>query len=166
MSKRSKKPPQAFPAHREDTFMPLWQFVSYARASKRKEKAGVRFGGQTLQPQRTHGILGGLSSPAFSLKPIDLATAITLLFSGSCALSQELSECLSWNFSGSQVRSPSLVQLGAWNNSLYPYPVSVVISIIYTLLDACVVVVVFAGLGVSMVCIKWWSFFPAPSTEP
>ena len=75
----------------------------------------MRFGGQVLQPRSTHGILGGVSSPAFPLKLVGLATAITLL-SGACASSQELaelSECLSWNFSGSEVRSPSVVWPGA-----------------------------------------------------
>lgn len=69
-----------------------------------------------LQPQSTHGILGGVSSSALPLKLVGLAPAITLLLSGACASSQELaelSECLSWNFSGSEVRSPSVVWPGA-----------------------------------------------------
>lgn len=35
--------------------------------------------------------------------------------SGTCASSKELSECLSLNFRGRKVRSPSLVRPGAWN---------------------------------------------------
>lgn len=83
--------------------------VCERRENKRKGGVEVGFGGQTLQPRSTHGILGGVSSPAFPLKLVGLAPAITLLFSGTCASSQELSECLSWNFSGSEVRSPSVV---------------------------------------------------------
>lgn len=83
------------------------------KENRRKGGVEVRFGGQTLQPRSTHGILGGVSSAASSLKLVGLAPAITLLFSGTRAWSQELSECLSWNFSGSEVRSPSLVWPGA-----------------------------------------------------
>lgn len=85
------------------------------RKHKKIRKAEGGFGGQTLQPPSTHGILDGPSNPAFSLKLIGLASTITLLFSGTCASSQKLSECLSLSFRGRKVRSPSLVRPGAWN---------------------------------------------------
>lgn len=71
--------------------------VCRRKENTREGGAEIGFGGQVLQ-QSTHGILGGVSSPAFPLKLVGLAPAITLLFSGTCASSQELaelSECLS-----------------------------------------------------------------------
>lgn len=92
----------------------IWS-IMYKKKKTKIRKSEGEVGGQTMQPQSTHGILEGPSKPAFSLKLVGLASAITLLFSGTCASSQELSECLSLNFRGREVRSPSLVRPGAWN---------------------------------------------------
>ncbi|KAA8583363.1 hypothetical protein FQN60_015909 [Etheostoma spectabile] len=79
------------------------------RQENTKGWAEVGFGGQAQHPPSTHGILGGVSSPAFPLKLVGFALPITLLFSGTCASSQELaelSECLGWNFSGNWTQPP------------------------------------------------------------
>ena len=69
-----------------------------AGEEKTQEKGGaeVEFGRQALQPLSTHGILGGVYSPAFPLKLVGLAPTITLpLFLERVRRARSLPSCRS-----------------------------------------------------------------------
>lgn len=101
--------------------------TSATALEKRRLKKRSGWGGvwksSSATSESTHGILRGVSALLFhwSLSASPLRSRFFFPPLRTCASSQKLSklsEFFSWNFSGNEVRSPSLVWLRAWNSNV------------------------------------------------